>query len=98
MVFLHTKMSETEIGWQNEYTFILFPPAKLWPYDFKASFTVSFQENTCGTDVWKTFANLSAGRGQPGKCYRIRESFPLRSMGIFFPVLVTLLNPVYKFS
>lgn len=24
MVFLHTKMSETEIGWQNEYTLCCF--------------------------------------------------------------------------
>lgn len=31
MVFLHTAVSETEIGWQNKYNLILFPPAKSWP-------------------------------------------------------------------
>lgn len=83
MVFLHTAVSETEIGWQNEYNSILFSPAKLWPYDFKASFTVSFQKNTCGTDGWKKFANLSAGRTQ-GSAIELGNLFFSEAQGYFF--------------
>lgn len=83
------RIGETEIGEQCEATFILFPLAEPWPYDFKASFTISFQEKTCGIDVWINFASMSvanAGMGQSGKCYGIRESFLVRKE-MFFTAL-----------
>lgn len=53
------RIGETEIGEQCKDNFILFPPVKLWPYNFKVSFTIYFQENTWGIDVWINFASVS---------------------------------------